>query len=76
METITISTNYTLIWELKDSPNYKFTSDGICINTQRGSIVRKVVNSGCKGYCINGKFVSCEKLRSRLIRLKNEFTPF
>jgi hypothetical protein len=41
-----VTINYNLKWQLKTAPNYQFTDNGICINTLRGKIVRKVVVSG------------------------------
>lgn len=65
-----IIVNYDLKWQLKFAPHYQFTDNGICINTLRGKIVRKVVNGGCKGYCIKGKFISCTKLRKKLVKIE------
>lgn len=71
-----ITVNYNLKWQLKTAPNYQFTDNGICINTLRGKQVRKVVVSGTKGYCINGKFKSVLQLRKELIKIKKEILPF
>lgn len=71
-----ITINYNLKWQLKSAPNYQFTDDGICINTLRGKQVRKVVVSGTKGYCINGKFRSVLQLRKELIKIEKENCPF
>tara|TARA_R110000868_G_scaffold409657_1_gene695592 strand:- start:1221 stop:1442 length:222 start_codon:yes stop_codon:yes gene_type:complete len=68
--------NYNLKWQLKSAPNYQFTDNGICINTLRGKIVRKVVVSGTKGYCINGKFRSVLQLRKELIKIEKIILPF
>ena len=68
--------NYNLKWQLKTAPNYQFTDNGICINTLRGKIVRKVVVSGTKGYCINGKFRSVLQLRKELIKIEKIILPF
>ena len=71
-----ITVNYNLKWQLKSAPNYQFTDNGICINTLRGKQVRKVVVSGTKGYCINGKFRSVLQLRKELIKIEKENCPF
>lgn len=71
-----ITINYELVWQLKTAPNYQFTEDGICINTLRGKQVRKVVVSGTKGYCINGKFRSVLQLRKELIKIEKSICPF
>jgi len=71
-----ITVNYNLKWQLKTAPNYQFTDDGICINVLRGKIVRKVVVSSTKGYCINGKFKSVLQLRKELIKIEKIICPF
>ena len=72
----TISTTYDLVWQLKCSPNYKFTKDGICINCQRGTIVRKIKNGGSIGFVINGKFKSIKVLRNELEKITEIEYPF
>lgn len=37
---ITISNTYDVIWQIKDHNHYKFTKDGICINSKLGKIVK------------------------------------
>lgn len=71
-----ILTNYTVLWELKYSPNYKFTKRGICINTKTGRIIKKTLNGGSIGYCINGKFRSLKYLRPQLVKIKHIDCPF
>lgn len=71
-----VTINYDMKWQLKTAPNYQFTDDGICINTIRGKQVRKVVVSGTKGYCINGKFKSVAQLRLELIKIEEPSCPF
>ena len=71
-----VTINYDLKWQLKTAPNYQFTDDGICINVLRGKVVRKVVVSGTKVYCINGKFKSVLQLRKELIKIEKIICPF
>lgn len=71
-----ITVNYDLKWQLKSTPNYQFTDDGICINTLRGKQVRKVVVSSTKGYCIKGKFKSVAQLRPELVKIEKSILPF
>ncbi len=74
---VTISTNYDLIFRLKDAPNYGFTQTGICINTKTNRIIKKILCGGSRGYCINGKFHSEKELRPKLEKYpKKEFVPF
>ena len=72
----TISTIYVLKWELKNSPNYKFTDNGICINTKTGNLIKKILNGRSKGYCINGKFQSVNTLRKKLVKIPKNDCPF
>lgn len=71
-----VTLNYDLKWQLKFSPNYQFTDSGICINVKRGKQVRKVVVSGTRGYCINGKFRSVLQLRKELVKIEEINCPF
>jgi hypothetical protein len=66
---VRMSTSYVLKWELSDNPHYKFTSDGICINTKTNRVIKKTLCGGSLGYCINGKFVSSKTLRPKLQRI-------
>jgi hypothetical protein len=73
---ITVSTTYDVIWQLKDHTHYKFTKDGICINSKRNKIVKRVKNGGSIGYCISGKFYSLTSLRNELEKITNIECPF
>jgi len=73
---ITISKTYTIKYEVSFAPEYKFLSNNECYNSKTGRILRKVLNSGCIGYIIRGKFVSLTKLRSNLIKPKDTDCPF
>jgi len=68
------SSIYVLKYELNFAPEYKWTKDGICINTKTGREIKKVLNNRCAGYCIRGKFVSLSTLRNQLKQIdKNPF---
>jgi hypothetical protein len=73
---ITVSTTYDVIWQLKDHTHYKFTKDGICINSKRNKIVKRVKNGGSIGYCISGKFYSLTSLRNELEKIVKIECPF
>jgi hypothetical protein len=66
----TITTTYLLEFELKNNSNYKFTKDGICINTKTNRIIRKVLNGSSVGFWIDKKFYSVNTLREELIKIK------
>lgn len=72
----TISITYTLIWQLENAPDYQWSKCGKCFNVKRGKEVKKVSQSGCIGYNINGKFQSLTKLKTQLVKIKTFRTPF
>jgi len=45
-----ISVNYIVVWEVENMTEYKFTNDGICINSHRCKILKKVSKNGTIGY--------------------------
>lgn len=72
----TISTNYDLKWQLDFAENYKFTADGVCVNTRRMKVVKRVVCGRSIGYCIKGKFYSLTALRKHLQKIGECKLPF
>lgn len=70
------SNKYVLKYQLKESHQYKFTEEGICINTKTGNIIKKVINGRSLGYCINGKFKSVNTLRKQIIKIQKVKCPF
>ena len=73
---VTISRTYNIDWTIKNYPNYGVTKDGIVINLQRNAILKKCVVGYSKGYYIGGKFITISKLRTMLIKYKEEYCPF
>jgi hypothetical protein len=71
----TVSVNYVVVWEIPNTP-YKFTKDGICINTQRCKILKKVSKNGTIGYNFNSKFYPLKKVRLMLKKIENNKLPF
>jgi len=71
-----ITTTYLLEYELKNNSNYKFTKNGICINTKTDRIIRKVLNGSSKGYWIDKKFYSVNTLRKELVKIERVKCPF
>ena len=72
----TISNTYVLEFELKTNSDYKFTKDGVCINTKTNRLIKKVLNGRSKGYWINKKFYSLNTLRKQLKRIVDIDCPF
>lgn len=71
-----VSVNYTLKWEIKDLPKYKWSVFGKLFNTNSNRQIKKTVNGGSVGYWIAGKFITLDKLRDRLQLIKNYKLPF
>lgn len=71
-----VSTTYVLKWQLIFANHYKFTDNGICINTKSGKIIKQIINGRSKGFCIKGKFYSSNTLRKELELIPKESCPF
>ena len=72
---LTVSVNYVVVWEIPNMP-YKFTKDGICINTKRCKILKKVSKNGTIGYNLNSKFYPLAKVRLMMQKIKADKIPF
>lgn len=72
----TITTQYDLVWKLKSSPNYQFTSDGKCININRMKEIKRTVVGYSIGFCINGKFRTLSSIRNELTKIEINICPF
>ncbi len=73
--TITVSTTYTLEWYIPNT-DYYFTKCGRCFNVKRSKEVRRILNGGCVGFTINGKFESLKIIRNKLTKIKENKCPF
>jgi len=71
-----ISTTYVLKWQLKSANNYKFTKDGICINTKTSKVINQIINGRSKGFCINGKFKSVNTIKKDMELIPKIDCPF
>jgi hypothetical protein len=75
----TVSVNYIVVLEVVidgiETP-YKFTKDGICINTQRCKILKKVSKNGTIGYNFNSKFYPLSKVKLLMQKIKTNPLPF
>lgn len=72
----TITVKYTLKYELKFAPEYKWCGDNNCFNVKSGRKIKQVYNNGCIGYSIRGKFKSLKFLRTQLIKINRVKCPF
>jgi len=71
-----ISVNYIVVWEVENMTEYKFTKEGICINSQRCKILKKVSKNGTIGYNFRSKFYPLSKVRAIMQKIKINKTPF
>lgn len=71
-----ISMVYTMEYELSFANNYKWSKCGKCFNWVTGREIKQSYKSGCIGYYIGSKFYSLKFLRTHLIKIKNQKTPF
>lgn len=55
---------------------YGVTKDGRLFNMKRGKELKKVVIGTTIGYCIEGKFQSLKKLRSKFKKVEENICPF
>lgn len=72
----TITTQYDLVWMIKNYPNYQFTKDGKCINTNRMKEIKRTVVGYSIGFCINGKFRTLSSIRKELVKIEKINIPF
>ena len=76
MNTTSLIKSYNLVWQVKDAPNYQFTQNGECVNTQRGKEIKQVLIGYTLGFCIKGKFQSLANLRKRLVKVETTNCQF
>ncbi len=76
MITISITTNYSLIWIVKFNDNYGVTKCGKMFNIKRNTEVKRVLNGGSFGYWIDKKFYTLKTISSNLIKHTDSECPF
>jgi hypothetical protein len=74
-----VSVSYIVVWQVVingiETP-YKFTKDGICINTQRCKILKKVSKNSTIGYNFHSKFYPLLKVKLLMQKIKINKLPF
>ena len=65
-----INVNLKIKFILDFTPNYAWVLNGKCFNMRTGKFIKQTRNNGSIGYVINGKFMSCNSLKSHLIKQK------
>lgn len=71
-----VSVNYVVVLEIENMPEYKFAKDGICINSKRCKILKKVSKNGTIGYNFRSKFYPLSKVRLMMQKIKTNKLPF
>lgn len=65
-----------LKWQIKDKPQYKWSSCKRLINTNTGKEIRKTLNGSTKGYWIGKDFIPLSKMSDFVELIKVEKTVF
>lgn len=64
-------------WSIKNHENYYFTKDNKLYNSKTNRIIKQVVKGGySRGYVINGKFMSLQKLKPLISKIKRKTSIF
>jgi len=71
-----ITVNYIATHHLNFAQNYVFTKCGLCYNLKSGKLIKQVLKGSTIGYIINSKFISLDKLRPNLEKIKKNNCPF
>lgn len=76
MQTITISTTYTLKWQIKGLDHYKVSVCGKVFNSQRNREIKKVLNGSSVGFWIAKDFLTLKELSTKLEKIPETICPF
>lgn len=74
MERISIS--YTLKWQLKFAPEYKWTTCKKLFNARTGREIKKTICGGSVGYWVNRDFFTLKELSKQVELIPKQKTPF
>ena len=77
MNSISISTNYNLKWQLKNMPHYKVSECKNIINCKTGKVLKRTISGGySSGYWIGKKFIPLKKLNDYCEKIITFDCPF
>ena len=71
-----IEVTYIVKWQIKDNPNYVWTSCKKLINSKTGKEVKRTIKGLQAGYWIDRKFVKLSELKSKIELINQEKLPF
>jgi hypothetical protein len=71
-----IEVTYIVKWQIKDNPNYVWTSCKKLINCKTGKEVKRTIKGLQAGYWIDRKFVKLSELKSKIELINQEKLPF
>lgn len=76
MRCISVNYNIDATFKIKGFDNYVLGKDKQLYNIQRGVKIKRCIVGYTKGYYLNGKFHSLNKLKSLLTKIEIIKTPF
>jgi hypothetical protein len=66
-----VTLNLKCKWKIENNENYVFSENPkLLINLNTGKVINQITNGGSIGYIINNKFISINKLKTMLIKIK------
>lgn len=74
--------NYQLVrhlkmkWQIKDTPNYKWSECKKLINTKTGREIKKTIAGRSIGYWIGKEFITLNNMKNRLELIPKDKNPF
>jgi len=72
----TISVSYTLKWQVKFAPEYKWTSCKRLFNAKTGREIKKTICGGSIGYWIRREFFTLKELSKKVELIPKTKNPF
>jgi hypothetical protein len=66
-----VTLNLKCKWKIENNENYVFSENPkLLINLNTGKVINQITKGGSIGYIINNKFISINKLKTMLIKIK------
>jgi len=66
-----VTLNLKCKWKIENNENYVFSDNPkLLINLNTGKVINQITKGGSIGYIINNKFISINKLKTMLIKIK------
>jgi hypothetical protein len=66
-----VTLNLKCKWKIENNENYVFSENPkLLINLNTSKVINQITKGGSIGYIINNKFISINKLKTMLIKIK------